>query len=70
VRAVFIRQFSDHAAILAILVPAETPVRDGFGADVLKGPKNSVLFGDFKRFPKNLDLYETLIRAKNLSRSA
>jgi hypothetical protein len=55
---------------LAILVPAETPVRDRFRADVLEAAENGVLFGDLKRLPEDFDVYESLVRAENLIRSA
>src|SRR6266478_8671584 len=38
VRLVLIRQLARHAAILAILVPAEAPVRNRFGTDELETP--------------------------------
>jgi hypothetical protein len=66
-RAVFIREFSDHAAILAVLIPAETPVRDRFRADVLKAAKNRILLRDLKGFAHNLDFDKSFVGAKNLS---
>ena len=68
VRAVFIGEFSDDAAILAILIPAETAVRDGFRADVLKAAKNRVLFRDLECFSQDLDFDQPLVGAKNLRR--
>jgi hypothetical protein len=67
VRAVFIGELSDHAAILAILIPAETAVRDGFRADVLKAAKNRVLFRDLESFSQDLNFDQTFVGAKNLS---
>jgi hypothetical protein len=57
VRAVLIGEFPDDAAILAILIPAEAPVRDSFRANVLETAQNRILFGDLKRFPHNLDFH-------------
>lgn len=66
VRAVFIGEFSDDAAILAILIPAETPVRDGFRADVLEAAKNRVLFRDLESFSQDFNFNQPLVGAKNL----
>jgi hypothetical protein len=70
VRALLIRQLSNDAAILAVLVPAETPVRDGFRTNVLKASKDRILLGDLENLPKNFDLNQPLVRPKNLARSA
>jgi len=67
---VFVRKFADHAAILAILVPAETPIGDCFRADVLEATENGVLFGDLERLPEDFDVHQSFIRAENLIRSA
>jgi hypothetical protein len=66
-RSFFIGEFSDHAAILAVLVPTETPVRDRFRADVLKAAKNRILLRDLERFAHNLDFDKAFVGAKNLS---
>ena len=68
-RAVFIGEFSDHAAILAVLIPAKTPVGNRFRADVLKAAKNRVFFGDLKSLPHDFDFNQPLVGAKNLSGS-
>ena len=65
-RAVFIGELTGNAAILAILIPAESSVGDCLGADVLKAAKNRVLLRDLKGLPKNFDFYQPLIRAKDL----
>jgi len=65
--AFFVRQLSDHAAILAVLIPAEASIGDGFRADVLKAAQNGVLFGNLKRLTQNLDFYQPFIGAKYLS---
>jgi hypothetical protein len=62
----FIGQFSGHAAILAILIPAEPPVRDGFRADVLKASKNRIFLGDLERLTQDLDVDQSLVWTKNL----
>jgi hypothetical protein len=54
-RALFISEFSDNAAILTVLIPTEAAVRNGFRADVLKAAKNRILLGDLESFPHNLD---------------
>jgi hypothetical protein len=66
VRAVFIGEFPDDAAILAILIPAETAVRDGFRADVLKAAKNRIFLGDLKSFSQDFNFNQPLVGAKNL----
>jgi hypothetical protein len=63
---VLIRQFAGHAAILAILVPAETSVGNGFRADVLETAENRILLGDLERFAKNLDLDQAFVGSKDL----
>jgi len=68
VRAVFIGEFCDHAAILAILIPAEAPVGDGFRADVLKAAKNGVLLRNLERFSQDCDFDQPFVWPKNLRR--
>src|SRR5260370_33462537 len=65
-RFFFIVQFSGHAAILAILIPAESSVGDGFRADVLKATKNRIFLGYLERLAQNLDVNQALVRTKNL----
>ena len=65
-RAVFISKFSDDAAILAVLIPAETAVRDGFRSDVLKAAKNRIFLRDLERFPQDLNFDQPFVGAKNL----
>src|ERR1700682_5073036 len=61
-----IPQFAGHAAILAILIPAETSVGNGFRADVLKTAENRILLGNLERLPKNYDLDQAFVRAEHL----
>lgn len=68
-RHVIIYQLADHAATLAILIQAKTPVRNRFRADVLKTAENRVLFGDLECLPENLDSDQPFVRPKNLIRS-
>jgi hypothetical protein len=42
---VVVGQLAGHAAILAILIPAETPVRNGLWADELEAPQQRVSLG-------------------------
>jgi hypothetical protein len=65
--ALFIGELSDHAAILAVLVPAESSVGDRFRADVLKAAENRILFGDLKRLPQDLDFHQALVRPEDLA---
>jgi hypothetical protein len=65
-RFFFIIQFPGHAAILAILIPAESSVGDGFRADVLKTTKNRIFLGDLERLAQDLDVNQALVRAKHL----
>jgi hypothetical protein len=70
VRPVFIREFSHDAAILAILIPAETPVWNGFRTDVLKAAKNRIFFRDLKSFSQNLDFDQSFVWTKYLCAAA
>jgi hypothetical protein len=67
VRALFIGELSNHAAILAILIPAESSVGDGFRADVLKATKDRILFGNLERLAQNLDFHQPLVRPEDLA---
>jgi hypothetical protein len=68
VRLVLVRQFAGHAAILAILIPAETSVGNGFRADVLKTAENRILLGDLEGLAENFDLDQAFVRTENLIR--
>ena len=61
-------QLPDDAAILAILIPAETSIGNGFGADVLEAAQNRVLLWNLKWLPQNLDFHQTFVRTKHLRR--
>lgn len=65
---VIVHQLADHAAILAILIPAEAPVGNRFRADVLKAPEYGVLLRDLESLPQNLDFHQAFIGAKYLRR--
>jgi hypothetical protein len=67
VRALLVGELSNDAAILAILVPAESSVRDRFRADVLKAAQNRILFGNLESFPQNLDFHQALVRPEDLA---
>jgi len=64
VRFVLIRQLAGHPAILAILIPAEAPIRNSLRADKLKTPQKRVPLRDLKLFPKDADLHKLFIRPK------
>src|SRR6266481_2226098 len=64
VRLVLIRQLATHAAILAILIPAEAPIRNSLRADKLEAPQKRIPLWDLKLFPKDADLHEFFIRPK------
>jgi hypothetical protein len=66
---IVVRQFGHDAAILTILIPAETSVGNGLRADVLKAAKNGVLLGNLERFAHDLDFDQALVRSKNLGTS-
>jgi hypothetical protein len=66
VRLVLIYELAGHTAILAILIPAETSIRNGFRADVLEAAENRILLRDFERLPKNLDLDQAFVWTKYL----
>ena len=63
---VFVRELAYHAAVLAILIPAETPIGNRFWADVLEAAENCVLFRDLESLPKDLNLHQSFVRAENL----
>jgi hypothetical protein len=65
--AVFIGEFSNDAAILAVLIPAETPVWNGLRTDVLEAAKNRVLLWNLKSFPHDLNFDQPFVGSKNLS---
>ncbi len=67
-RLVIVHQLADHSAILAILIPAEASVGNGFRAEVLKAPEYGIFLRDLKSFPENLDLHQAFIGTKYLSR--
>jgi hypothetical protein len=47
----FIGKLSHDAAILAVLIPAETPVGDGLRADILEAAQDRILLRDLKSLP-------------------
>ena len=53
-----------HAAILAILVPAETAVRNGFRADELETAQQGIALGDLKLPTHDDDFNEFFVRTK------
>src|ERR1700740_1447073 len=63
-RFVLIRQLARHPAILAILVPTETPIRNRFGADELEAPQERISLRDLKLFSEDRDIHELFIRTK------
>src|ERR1700676_2117511 len=65
-RLFFIRQFSGHAAILTILIPAEASVGYRFRADVLKTTKNRIFLRDFERLAQDLDGNQAFVGTKYL----
>ena len=65
-REVFIGELADDAAILAVLIPAKTPVRDSLRTYVLKAAKNRILLRDLEGFPHDLDFDKAFVWAKNL----
>jgi hypothetical protein len=68
VRAVFIGEFCDHAAILAVLIPAEAAIGNSFRANVLKTAKNRILLGNLKGFSQDRDFDQAFVGPKNLRR--
>src|SRR5713226_113111 len=61
---VLIRQLTRHPAILAILIPAEAPVRNRFWTDKLKTPQQRIPLRDLKLFPEDRNLHELFVRTK------
>jgi hypothetical protein len=68
VRLVLVGEFCDHAAVLAVLIPAETPVRNGFRADVLKTTKNRIFLRNLEFLPQDRDFDQPFVGPKNLRR--
>jgi hypothetical protein len=64
-RAVIVGQLAVDPAVLAFLIPAETPVRNCLGADELKTAKKGVPFGHQKGLAQDGDLDEMLIGSEN-----
>jgi len=60
-----IQKFACNAAILAILIPAKTSVRDRLRTNVLKTAENRILLGDLERFPQDLDLDQAFVGTKD-----
>ena len=67
VRAIFIGKFADDAAVLAILIPAEASIGNGFRADVLEAAEDGVLLGDLESLSQILDFDQPLVRAEDLA---
>jgi hypothetical protein len=63
-RLIIVRELGLNAAILAILIPAETAVRNRLGAEKLKAPKERVSIWNFHGLPEHFDLYQLLVRPK------
>src|SRR6202022_2444496 len=65
-RFVVIGELAGNTAILALLVPAEAPVRNRFRADELKTAQQRVPFWDLKFLSQYRDLHEFFVRAERL----
>ena len=59
-----IGQLAAYAAILAILVPAESPIRNRFRADKLKTTQQRVAFRHLKFFPHDGQVHQLFIGTK------
>jgi hypothetical protein len=64
-RLVVILQLAIDAAILALLIPAESPVWNRLRTDELEAAQERVPFGHEKRLPKNGYLDEPFVRSKD-----
>jgi hypothetical protein len=67
---VVVGQLTVDPAILTFLIPAETPIRNGLGADELKTAKKGVPFGHEKGLAQDGDLHEMLIGPENTFQNA
>ena len=63
-RLVVIGKLAGDAAILAILIPAEAPVGDGFRADKLKTAQQRVAFRHLELLAKDGDLNQFFVRTE------
>src|SRR5205823_15051178 len=59
-----------HAAILALLVPAEAAVGDVFRRQELKATQQHIVLGNFQFLAQNRDLNQPLIGTKKRARHA
>src|SRR5947209_15967955 len=59
-RLVVVGQLAIDAAILAFLIPAKPPVRNGVRADELEAAQDRVLFRDLEHLTQNLNFNQTL----------
>src|SRR6266568_4754689 len=65
-RFVVIGQLAGHAAILAILVPAETAVRNGFRADELETAQERVALRHLELLSEDGDVNQLFVRTEGL----
>ena len=63
-RLIIIGKLAGDATILAILVPAEAAVGDGFRTDELKAAEQGVTFRNLKLSPEDGDLNEFFVRTE------
>jgi hypothetical protein len=63
-RLVIIGELASYAAILAILIPAEAPVRNSFRADELKAAQQGIAFRDLEFSTEDIDVHKLFVRTK------
>ena len=63
-RIIVIWQLAGHTAILAILVPAESPVRNCFRADELEAPQQRIALRHLKLIAQQRDLDKFFVRTE------
>src|SRR5579863_6473847 len=63
-RIIVVRQLAAYPAILAILIPAEAPVRNRLRADELKAPQQRIPLRYLKLLPQQRDLDKFFVRTK------
>jgi len=61
---IVVRQLRRDAAILAILIPAETPVGNRLRADELKAAQDGIFLRHLEFSPQDGDLHQLLVRTK------
>jgi hypothetical protein len=63
-RLIIVGKLTGDAAVLAILIPAESAVRNGLGADELETAKQRVALRDLEFLAQDSDVHEFFVRTE------